>query len=69
MANTNVLEGWACPACGSTYRFRITATAILTVTDDGVEGLEDPEWYGPNAVTCSSCGHFGVVREFSGGAA
>ncbi len=44
MTNTNCLEGIQCPQCGNADRFRIVATSLFTVTDDGTEDHGDVEW-------------------------
>lgn len=57
--NTNILEGIACPHCGSDGPFNmvVTVTGIAHVSDDGWYDLksESSEFNGP--ATCCECGH------------
>ena len=46
--NTNVLEGFECPNCGSLGPFQIT----------------DVEWDDDSAVICCACTHEGTVKSF-----
>ena len=59
MSNTNCLENRCCPRCGQMERFRITATSIFELTDEGTEGHEDVEYDEHATVTCSACDWFG----------
>jgi hypothetical protein len=69
MTNTNCLEGIQCPQCGNADRFRIAATSIFTVTDDGTEGHGDVEWDDGSHAECAACRHRGVLKDFRAAAA
>jgi len=63
--NTNVLEGFRCPKCGSDDRFRIEATTMFDVTDDGTEQLESSvDWSDESYCECRTCAHYGTVKDF-----
>lgn len=64
MTNTNCLEGIQCPQCGSEDRFRIAATSIFTVTDDGTEDHGDVEWDDDSHAECAACRHRGTLKDF-----
>lgn len=67
--NSNCLDEFECPACGSYGPFRIYATVNgeTLVMDDGTEGVEgDVEWDDTSSCRCADCGHSGKVREFMG---
>lgn len=67
--NSNCLEGFECPACGSygPFYIRATVTGETLVCDDGTEGvMGDVEWDDNSACRCADCGHPGTVREFMG---
>jgi len=71
MANTNLLEGWACPKCGHTDGFRIAGLVWLDATDDGTvlsdaPGRGDHEWDGNSPTECPECGYHGRQAEFDG---
>lgn len=67
MANTNVLEGIACPVCGFQERFDIEATSMFAFTDDGAEDFGDVEFSEASEIQCGQCGHYGYVKEFEAG--
>jgi hypothetical protein len=62
--NSNCLEGFACPRCGSDGPFDITATTVATMYDDGCDGTADIEWEDTSPCVCKSCGHGAQVRAF-----
>ena len=64
MANTNVLEGMACPKCGSEGPFNILITALATVYDDGTDEQFDTEWDEDSRCDCIACGYSGKVWNF-----
>lgn len=67
--NSNCLDGFECPACGSygPFYIRATVTGETLVSDDGTEGvMGDVEWDDNSACRCADCGHPGTVREFMG---
>lgn len=66
MANTNVLEGIACPKCGYEEEFAIEATSLFPdVTDAGVGYSSDVEWTNDSFIRCDGCNHEGTVKEFT----
>lgn len=65
--NENVLEGFNCPHCGSLSPFKIAATSVFRVYDDGTDEHGDVEWDSTSPCTCVACGHGGIVAQFRGG--
>ena len=64
--NTNCLQGFCCPACGQSARFRISILTVAVVTDDGVHDTGDMEWDSSSPCTCDECDHSGIVAGFRG---
>lgn len=64
MSNTNCLEGFKCPKCGSEDLFRIAITAIAVVCDGGVDETYDHEWDDSSYCECCGCHHYATVAEF-----
>ena len=66
--NSNCLENVHCPACGFEDGFWIDVVIQTRVymTDDGhdLDDAMDSEWDDASTITCGSCGHAGVVRDF-----
>jgi len=67
MKNTNVLAGMKCPKCRSLGPFRIAASCLAEVEDDGVESTTDFEWGDDSPCGCVSCGFDGTVAQFKTG--
>lgn len=72
MPNQNCLEGMACPECGSEGPLQISATVLVEVHDDGVEGLprgggEGYQWASDSYCRCPQCEHEGTVGDFDNG--
>ena len=65
MTNTNCLENIKCPDCGYEESFRIAASTIFTVTDDGTEDYGDVEWNDDSYAECLQCLRQGKVKDFS----
>jgi len=66
MANTNCLEGMACPKCQSEGAFDIEAKALfMEVTDEGTNFYEDVEWGDDSLCRCCACGFEGKVQDFT----
>lgn len=65
MENTNCLEGFRCPRCGSLEPFRIEITTTATVWDEGSGDTEDHEWDGSIYCECVCCPYHGKVADFS----
>lgn len=63
--NTNCLAGMRCPQCQSTGPFRIVATALFTIGDDGADIFGDIEYDGGSYCVCPDCGHDGIVHDFT----
>ena len=65
MTNTNCLEGMQCPECKSDGPFRIAATVLVLVEDDGVaDDLSGSEWSDDGLCECDECDHSGTVKDF-----
>jgi hypothetical protein len=64
MTNTNCLENIKCPACGNEESFRIAATTIATVTDDGVDDHCGMEWDDDSYAECPECFRHGTLKDF-----
>jgi hypothetical protein len=64
MTNTNCLEGIKCPACGNEELFRIAATSMFTVTDDGTDDYADVQWDDDSYAECAECLRHGAVKDF-----
>ena len=62
--NTNMIEGWSCPGCGSLGSFLVESKVFVRISDDGIEDYRDVEWDNHNEVHCCACGDWGTVREF-----
>lgn len=62
--NVNCLVGMACPACETTGPFRIVVNAWATVTDGGVDALDEVAWDDDAPCRCAGCGHTGTVAAF-----
>jgi DNA-directed RNA polymerase subunit RPC12/RpoP len=64
-ANTNCLQGFKCPQCGNTDSFKIEATCMATVFDDGVDTTTEFEWNNDSYCECPQCSRTGIVQDFS----
>jgi hypothetical protein len=65
MTNTNCLEGIECPRCGKENCFRIEASIMCIVTDDGSEPDGDHYWDDDSFTYCPECEFQGALKEFS----
>jgi len=65
MTNTNCLENIKCPACGNEESFRIAATTMATVTDDGTDDHSGMEWDDDSYAECTQCPRHGTVKDFT----
>jgi hypothetical protein len=65
--NTNCLADMRCPHCKSTGPFKISATAMFTIGDDGTEDFGDIEYDGGSYCVCPECDHYGIVHDFQTG--
>lgn len=63
-ANTNCLEGVACPACGQDGRVLITATVLVALIDDGIDDSYDYEWESDATAVCPTCDFHGTWGMF-----
>lgn len=66
MSNDNVLEGMRCPNCGNEGVFRITATSVFWVDDEGTDYSEDVIWEDSSPCSCpeQECEFSGRVGDF-----
>ena len=66
MTNTNCLEGMKCPKCGSGGPFKIEATSIFTIYDDGTEDHSDVNYNGESFCQCygDDCDYESTVNGF-----
>jgi DNA-directed RNA polymerase subunit RPC12/RpoP len=65
MTNTNCLEGFRCPNCGSEAPFRIEVSTVVTFTDDGsTDTGADLEWQHDSYCECPACDHVAIVAAF-----
>ena len=65
MPNSNCLQGVKCPKCGNEASFRIEASIICTVTDDGSEPTGDHHHWDENSYAhCQVCETEGTLAIF-----
>jgi len=71
MANTNCLDGWACPKCGHDHDFYVTVSTVVRMYDDGWDDHFDTECDDTACCVCGNpdCGYAGTVADFTGGGA
>jgi len=65
-ANSNCLEGCACPSCGQSDLFRVAAFSVFEVTDEGTYDHFDVNWEDDASTWCGECewkGVFGDLRK------
>ena len=60
-ANTNCLAGMECPGCKSDGPFKIQATALFTIHDDGTEAFGAVEYDAASYCACPQCDFEGIV--------
>lgn len=65
MSNNNILEGMACPECGSEGPFAIQGSTSAMVSDNGIEPYGDFEYEGENFCSCQQCDFDGRVNDFT----
>lgn len=65
--NENCLEGMRCNNCKSLGPFKIGAMSLVTMTDEGSEEVESPDWDNDSYCLCVECGFEGRVKEFQEG--
>lgn len=63
---TNCLAGMKCPKCSHDAGFKIEATCLATVFDDGVDEAVEYGWDAHSACQCRSCDYRGLVGDFQG---
>jgi hypothetical protein len=64
--NTNCLEGVKCPKCGQEDLFKIAASVIGEVCDDGTEDQDGGyEWDQQAFCQCCECDHAGKLADFT----
>jgi len=65
MANTNCLKGMICPKCKEEDSgFRIVATVLIEMTDEGGGDCEGPDWEDNAHCECMDCGYTAEVKDF-----
>jgi Zn ribbon nucleic-acid-binding protein len=66
MANTHLLAGMRCPACGSAEPFRIEAVIVVLVHDAETEDLGgEYAWEPENHCECVACDHHATIKDFT----
>lgn len=60
---TNCLEARACPRCGQNEHFRITATSVFDLYDEGTSDHYDVEYDDDSPVRCPVCDWRGAWSE------
>ena len=65
--NTNCLEGWKCPECGSFGPFNVVATSTFRLQDAGCVHFEGLDYETDDPVRCLHCDHGGIVATFTEG--
>jgi len=63
VGNSNCLRHCRCPDCGQTQSFKVVATSVFTMFDDGVDGYGHVEYDERSPVTCSACDWSGCWAE------
>lgn len=65
-SNTNCLEGLCCPECGQDSKFRVRATSVFNLYDDGTDHDGDVEYDDDAFVSCDGqgCSYEGKLRDF-----
>ena len=65
--NTNCLQGFRCPKCGSIEPFYIDVVTSVRMWDDGSDlGYgADLEWEDDSYCMCGECSHDGKVKDFN----
>lgn len=58
------IEGMACPKCGYTVEFFITATTRAVVAAEGVRDVQNFEWDEESTCCCPMCDHQDTVAAF-----
>lgn len=62
MANTNCVDGMACPKYGEEGPFKIAVTTWMLVYGDGIDEHEDAEWDDQSGYLCTQCESAGKVK-------
>lgn len=62
--NTNCLAGMQCPECKSYGPFRISATSLFVMYDNGSDDYHDVEYDDGSYCDCPECDHAGIVHDF-----
>jgi len=66
MPNTNCLEGIRCPKCGHEDSFRVEATVLVLVKDQGVtDDLSESQFDADHYCECDNCHHSGTIKDFT----
>lgn len=66
MPNTNCLEGIRCPKCGHEDSFKVEATVLVRVEDQGVtDDLSESQFNADHYCECDNCHHSGTIKDFT----
>ncbi len=66
MPNTNCLEGIRCPKCGHEDSFKVEATVLVRVEDDGVtDDLSESQFDVDHYCECDNCHYSGTIKDFT----
>jgi hypothetical protein len=66
-ANTNCLTGMECPGCKSVGPFKIAATALFIIHDEGTGEFGELEYDDGSYCECPQCDFNGIVWDFKKG--
>lgn len=62
------MSDYKCPKCNVTDEegwFNVVGTAAFQIDRNGVEDYIDPEWNDDSPMWCRTCGHGGIVADFT----
>ncbi len=62
--NSGLLEGFACPECGSFEPFEIIERILIEVFDEGWGRDTALGWDADSCCRCGECGREGIVADF-----
>ena len=62
--NTNCLEGIQCPKCGQAEEFRVQATSVFELFDEGTGDHSDVEYDDDAWTLCPHCEYEGEMKTF-----
>ncbi len=62
------MSDYQCPKCHTTDEdgwFTVSGRASFVVDSGGVEDYHNVEWDDDSPMNCRTCGHSGIVRDFT----